>query len=471
MEIVIRMCIYGSLLAAAVICFRHFAYHQFPKRFFVVLWLVVSARLLLPFFIPVRLESVPFYGHDILTGENGDKILYEVRQIADNSSLAGVSSGIRESSAALSLTAVLFVVWLIVAVFLIGGMLYRHLISLRKYGDSLPVTTKEVTEWRRSHSSFRDVQIRTSEEVGCPLTYGLLRPVILLPAGLALSRQELAYILEHEWIHIKRCDILVKYLMYLTAAIYWFNPLVWVMVSKADRDIEAACDEAVLRRYHTDHRENYAHLLVHMARRRSLAWSVKADFCGFSELEERIKSIMKMKKYTWKTAALAVVVLSCTTPVFTSAAAPDKVQEQAAAEYSGVSAPTDTIGAKAVTGEQIAVLARKQEGASYVYGGADLSEGVDSGGFLKAVYALEGIELPERIEEQAACGTGVSEDGIAPGDLVFYSRINEDGSISLIHAAIYVGEGTVIHASNAKEGVKYSALNYRDIGKIVRVIK
>lgn len=472
MDILIRMGVCGSVLALGVICFRHFAYYQVPRRFIVLLWLMVSARLLLPFFIPVDLHglSVAVFGH-VLGGGSQTGILQETLQLAERSVFIGGNSQAFDAQAMISPTQAAITIWLAVVLLLIGYMLYSHLRSMRKYSTSLPVTTKETEEWMKSHVSYRKIQIRTSEWTGCPITFGFLKPVILLPAGIKITERDTAYILEHEWIHIKRYDVLTKYLVYFTAAVYWFNPLVWVMVSMVNRDIETACDEEVLRQHHMESRENYARLLVHMSEQRTAVWPIKTGFSGFNEMEERIKSIMRMKKYTWKTTALAAVMLMCTVPAFVASAAPDKQPEENKTQYISYLSDAGSARMSIVTGQQIAELAKKQEGAPYQYGGSDLSQGVDSSGFLKAVYALVGIELPSGMEAQAKSGTAVVQNEIAAGDLVFYGRKNEDNTVSLQHATIYVGNGTVIHASNAREGVKLSVLGYRDIKTIIRVVQ
>lgn len=88
-----------------------------------------------------------------------------------------------------------------------------------------------------------------SEGLASPLTYGLLWPVILLPADLEAGPQEaLEYALLHEYVHVRRLDALAKPLFSLCLCLYWFDPLVWLMYELAGRDMELACDEAVLRR-------------------------------------------------------------------------------------------------------------------------------------------------------------------------------------------------------------------------------
>ena len=118
--------------------------------------------------------------------------------------------------------------------------------------------------------------------------------------------------------------------------------------------------------------------------------------------------------------------------------------------------------------KQIVELAVKYVGAPYQFGGTDLSSGVDSPGFVKAVYALAGFDIPADLDKLSACGDPVSLEELTAGDIIIYS--SEDKS-SYAHAAVYDGSGRVIHASNMRDGVKVSDLNYRDIAVAVRVVK
>ncbi len=53
----LQMVLNGSFLIAVIICFRHFFFHQIPKRFFVFLWICAIARLLFPFSISVWMQT------------------------------------------------------------------------------------------------------------------------------------------------------------------------------------------------------------------------------------------------------------------------------------------------------------------------------------------------------------------------------------------------------------------------------
>jgi uncharacterized protein (TIGR03435 family) len=91
----------------------------------------------------------------------------------------------------------------------------------------------------------RVVSVASSAEPGI---FGLVRPVLLLPKGIAerLTPAQLKAILEHELCHVRRRDNLSAALHMLISAVFWFHPLIWWIGSRLLEEREAACDEAVL---------------------------------------------------------------------------------------------------------------------------------------------------------------------------------------------------------------------------------
>ena len=114
---------------------------------------------------------------------------------------------------------------------------------------------------------------------------------------------------------------------------------------------------------------------------------------------------------------------------------------------------------------QIANYAVQFVGNRYVYGGSSLTNGTDCSGFTMSVMAKFGVSLPHNSGAQSGCGKSITSSQMRPGDLVFYS-----GSGGINHVALYIGNGQVCHASNARSGIKISTWNYRTPAKIVNVL-
>ena len=237
---------------------------------------------------------------------------------------------------------ILPVLWLSVAALLGIRISARHLHSLKCCRMSLPAGGNAAEKWLQEHRSFRKISVRSSDLISGPLTYGILRPVILLPSEIHLDEEEFLCIMEHEWVHIRRNDVFVKYLMCLAVCIYWFHPLVWMMARLLEQDMEIACDEEALDKYPDCFKKTYALSLIRLAQgRRDSLWPVRACFARHSEIEERIRMIMKRKKYSWKAAALAAGMICCTLTAFTVSAG--EFEKEAAGKAQTAEEETETV--------------------------------------------------------------------------------------------------------------------------------
>jgi cell wall-associated NlpC family hydrolase len=100
------------------------------------------------------------------------------------------------------------------------------------------------------------------------------------------------------------------------------------------------------------------------------------------------------------------------------------------------------------TGNKIVDTALRYLGISYKWGGYS-TNGIDCSGFVKAVFASNGIALPRTAHEQARVGTSVGWAELRPGDRLYFAC----HSASVDHCGIYIGNGYFIHSSVGHNGV------------------
>ena len=136
---------------------------------------------------------------------------------------------------------------------------------------------------------------------------------------------------------------------------------------------------------------------------------------------------------------------------------------QTAADNTKVTAETakkEMLNHGAETGQAVADFALQFVGNPYVWGGSSLTHGTDCSGFTMAVYSNFGVSLPHYDASQRGYGIGIDSISDArPGDLIcFYG-----------HVGIYIGDGMMVHASNARDGIKISKADYRPIAAIRRI--
>ena len=128
---------------------------------------------------------------------------------------------------------------------------------------------------------------------------------------------------------------------------------------------------------------------------------------------------------------------------------------------------TELIYGKGVSDVRVDLVnyAKQFLGNPYVWGGTSLTNGADCSGFVQSVFKNYGVSLPRTSAAQSAVGTKVSLSEAQPGDLIFYAN---NGRVN--HVAIYIGGGQVIHASNARTGIKISNASYRTPYAVKRVL-
>ncbi len=205
----------------------------------------------------------------------------------------------------------LTVIWLVAAAGLAVWFLTAWLSARRRVRETIPLEKSD----RRYAALPRGTALREGPMRGAPLTFGAVRPTVVLSPG--LKTPELDYVLAHEGAHARRRDNLWHYAVALALTLHWFNPAVWLMAALLRRDVEMACDRAALRALGEDRRAEYARTLVKL--------STQAEghaFChGFGQkrAEERIKAIMKFKKVTFAGVVLALVMVLGLTVAFASA--------------------------------------------------------------------------------------------------------------------------------------------------------
>lgn len=208
-----------------------------------------------------------------------------------------------------------------------------------EFAMSLPVSDAYVEQWLEERRRFgREngilsrlgrggqqrrpaVTVRVSDRIDTPLTYRVIHPVILLPKKTVWeNREQLTYVLWHEYTHICYGDNVWKLFATVALCVHWFNPAVWMMYFLMNRDIELACDESVVRRCGVDDKLAYANMLIAMESKRSGLVPFGSNFSQ-NAIEERVRAIMKIKKISIGAVIFAAgMVLGVTTAFATSSA-------------------------------------------------------------------------------------------------------------------------------------------------------
>jgi len=307
--VAITAMISAIVMILMVLLIRYIAGKQISKIAFMLIWAIITLRLL----IPIELTS------NISIWNLMNNRTYENPQASPYYTIQN-----------LSWFNILIGIW-ILGVIVFGLYFFINHIRFRKnIRDAIPVMNAYVLEWQKYNSTFRPLEIKQSDKISSPLTFGVFKPVIILPDIIELyEEEELKHILTHEYVHIRRFDYISKLVLAATLSIHWFNPFVWLMYILANRDIELSCDEIVLKALDKKSSANYAMTLINAADNQNqlvmthseeaMAHSNKAMlYSGFAKhaLEERVKAILETKKKSNIGATVAIVLTVATLFVF-----------------------------------------------------------------------------------------------------------------------------------------------------------
>ena len=205
------------------------------------------------------------------------------------------------------------IVWLVGAL----GVLLRNALAhfglirwVRKSRPDLSPAWAATVRRAANEAGFRrPLRVLESDHTTNPCTFGLVRPVVLLPAaGASWPETQRRFTLLHEFAHVRRLDYLTTQIASMACALHWYNPLVWFAADQARKLQELACDDAVLNAGGTP--SDYAQFLVGLAgvsRRLSPAFPAAVGMVQRSQLHGRVTAILDASRARLPLGGLALV--------------------------------------------------------------------------------------------------------------------------------------------------------------------
>lgn len=290
----IYMSVTGGILILLVLLLRAILQNRVHRSVWLVLWAVAVLRLLLPVQIasPTSLWNLPMFRQ-----EQTVQTVTEQTAVSVPVQAAPAVQTAPQTEQTVTFKQLLPGIWLSGAAILLAFCLITHLRARKQYRRALP--------FQGNLPLPKRVQLRQTDYAGAPLTYGLLRPVILLPRKLPEEETALDAIVQHELSHIRHADVLKKAILVLTLALHWFNPLVWVMFYVASQDMEMRCDADAVRAM-DGQKKAYATMLVR-AEEQKLNGFLTAGF-SVSSTASRLKALSRGKPKKAASVILAIPV-------------------------------------------------------------------------------------------------------------------------------------------------------------------
>lgn len=303
----------GSAMILMVPALRLFLKKHLPRGIFPTLWCAAAVRLLLPITVPTHLSVWNLLHTPAAAQANG--VISDV--LTPFPSLAASSTA--KPAADIAGISPMLLVWLVCAILLAAYFVIGYTCMVRRFRGTRLAPQPSIDALLDRFRFSRDPRICVSNSRRAPLTFGVFRPTVLLPEDLPIGDAQFQLVLAHELAHIRRKDCLRKLLLTVCLCLYWWNPLVWMMVWLANRDMELACDEAVLRALGPDCKKAYALTLLDMAQRNPKSAPLCSGFAK-SSAEERIRAILCFKRIPAWVGIFVSVLFVLTASAFTTQA-------------------------------------------------------------------------------------------------------------------------------------------------------
>lgn len=257
----------------------------------------------------------------------------------------------------LSWRVALLSVWALGVMTFAGILLWQYRTIVQRLRGAQAVEDPRILEaLERARAAVglrRSPRLLAASDIESPLVFGLLRPCLVLPAGIlgSLPAGELRAILLHELTHLRRGDLLVNWLQVIHQTLYWFHPMVWLASMRFRRERELIVDDAVLDRM-SDEPEAYGNSLLSIIRQATRRRMLAPGFVGIIEnkrsLARRLRRILDTKRRVsvrlgWFSATLLVALALVLIPQARSQdAAAEKAGEEEAA-HAAADGPADAL--------------------------------------------------------------------------------------------------------------------------------
>lgn len=361
-----------------------------PRRFSCLLWGLVAVRLALPFSFESRVSMVP------QAAAAPQKIAQtlnpgQMNWVSPAALTANPLPAAEAAAPAFSPASLIPLAWgLGIAVMLLYAAV-SYLRLSRQVRLSAPAGKR----------------VYRCDTISTPFILGIVNPKIYLPSD--LDERTAVSVLAHEQAHLRRGDHLWKPLGYVLLSIYWFNPLCWVAYFLFCRDVEQACDEAVIERMDTQQKKDYSAALL------ACAAPNRVQVCplAFAEVgvKQRIAGVLNYRKPKfWVIALAALLCVSLTAGLLTDPVKATKTEDTTQQTLPTGEEISTTVGVPlnvrtepSLTGSVLAILktgtqvqilrTQSVDGITWAYISADT---LTENGWVMAIYlnTAEGETLP-----------------------------------------------------------------------------
>ncbi len=278
----VGMSITVSIVVIILLLLSSFFKERYTAKWSCFIWLILAIRLLIPFDFgftspPVELKLSDrelIYGVDetefselalpeLGVSENinatpEQKEAYENDLKKYNTEILAAKKATGKTITISQIISGIYLIGIVIFFLLQFGIYFSFRLSTRRwYCEVNPQTLKTLERLKLEMELIKPLRIKVCKKISSPMIVGLIKPTLLLPHE-GYQNIDLEVILKHELVHFKRNDLWFKLLLLCANALHWFNPVIYRMVTEANKDIEMSCDEEVLKGADTSVRKRYS---------------------------------------------------------------------------------------------------------------------------------------------------------------------------------------------------------------------
>ncbi|WP_152393206.1 M56 family metallopeptidase [Paenibacillus guangzhouensis] len=333
----------AGILVLLILLLQFLFKNKLEARWKYLLWLPVAIRLLLPWAPESSLSLYNVFSLDsIMPGihehmqdpPEKTSVIQELvmGSVMENSgsaaritkipvSVADASGSKQESNfwneiTSTRLLQVLVLIWLAGVILLVAKTIYdqlrlQHALRTGRRIQT-PILSALFRETQQQLGVKRKVQFIASERMPGPAVVGFCKPAVVISPSLmkTLHKDQLQFILAHEFAHIRRWDVAVNWLLHLILILHWFNPLVWLAVHRARQDQEMACDAFALNRMSPQQNNAYGQTIIQVLEHFS-GDSRQPGVAGLSATHKQMKRrLIMIKHFNKKSYRLSILGLT-----------------------------------------------------------------------------------------------------------------------------------------------------------------
>lgn len=292
----LKTTIISSVLILFILLLKTTWLKRYSKNLNYYIWLFVIIRLIVPLEIPIK-----------YTFSEKNKI----SQVSDM--VVSMKNSIEFDTYFYIFVFYLIGVMILFIYSIMTYLKYKKMIKKLSY-DVDDDFTAIFNEVKNEMSVDKNIVIRYCDYVKSPCLIGVFKPYILVP-NVGYSCEEISWILRHELTHYKYKDNLIKLICFLIRIVYWFNPLVYLLIHVMENDCELSCDQRVVKDRTFDEKKEYG-----LAITNSIKYSInlkekfeKEYYMSFSDSKKLKRRLQDLFVKRLKAGYFATIVISAIT--------------------------------------------------------------------------------------------------------------------------------------------------------------